>query len=258
MKISFCLITLNEEANLPRCLRSCADLADEIVVVDSGSTDATKQIAESFQARWQVHPWPGYVAQKNLALALAQNEWVFSIDADEEVSPELREEIASLRKNEPASDISGFTVPRCVFYEGRWIRHGDWYPNRVLRLVRRDRGAEFVGGKVHERLEVRGTLKTLRGDLYHYSFKNAADHWERCQKYAQLWAESQLEAGRTAGALAPLLHAALRWCRGYFLKRGFLDGAPGWRISRMIAREVFLKYSLLRRIQRPKTESARS
>ncbi|MBI4661669.1 MAG: glycosyltransferase family 2 protein [Verrucomicrobia bacterium] len=250
MKISFCLITLNEEENLPRCLKSCAETADEIVIVDCGSTDATREIAAGFGARWLVHEWPGYVAQKNRALALAQHEWVFSIDADEELSPALRSELAKLKATAPAPEVGGFSVSRCVFYEGRWIRHGDWYPDRLLRLARRNRGVEFVGGKVHERMEVGGTVKHLSGDLHHYSFKDAADHWRRCQKYAQLWAESQWEAGRTAGSLSPYLHATLRWCRGYLLKRGFLDGRQGWLIARLISREVFLKYSHLLELQR--------
>lgn len=250
MKISFCLITLNEEENLPRCLRSCAELADEIVVLDSGSTDATPRIAADFGARWHVQDWAGYVAQKNRVLAVAQHDWVFSIDADEELSPALREELGTLKRSGVAEETCGFTVPRCVHYEGRWIRHGDWYPDRLLRLVRRSRNARFVGGKVHERLEVQGRIEHLRSDLYHYSFKNAADHWARCQKYARLWAESEIEAGRTAGRFAPFLHAAHRWGRGYLLKGGFLDGAQGWRIARLISREVFLKYSILRELQR--------
>lgn len=246
MKISFCLITLNEESNLPRCLRSCADLADEIVVLDSGSTDGTERIAKEFGARFSHQDWLGYVGQKNKVLSLATHEWVFSIDADEELSPELRAEIRRLKADERLSDdFSGYLMPRCVLYEGRWIRHGDWYPDRLVRLFRR-RAAHFTGGKVHERLEIRGLLDSLRGELYHHSFKDAADHWARCEKYARLWAETQFEAGQTAGPLAPFTHAAFRWLRGYVLKRGFLDGPQGWRIAAFCAREVALKYRLLR------------
>ena len=249
MKISFCLITLNEEQNLPRCLRSCAGLADEIVVLDSGSTDATEKIARDFGARWQHQDWLGYVGQKNKVLSLAAHDWVFSIDADEELSPELRAEVLALKKSPPPADVSGFSMPRCVLYDGRWIRHGDWYPDRLTRLFRRDR-ARFAGGKVHERLEVSGTVTELRGELYHHSFRDAADHWARCQKYARLWAETQHETGKTCGPLAPPLHAAFRWLRGYVLKRGFLDRAQGWRIAAFCAREVFLKYQLLRELNR--------
>ncbi|HSH93251.1 MAG TPA: glycosyltransferase family 2 protein [Roseimicrobium sp.] len=244
MKISFCLITLNEESNLERCLRSCADLADEIVILDSGSTDATQSIARKFNAVWHHQDWLGYVGQKNKVLSLATHDWVFSIDADEELSSALRDEVKAVKQGSIPDAVSGFSVPRCVRYEGRWIRHGDWYPDRLTRLFRRSR-AKFAGGKVHERLELEGTVEEFQGDLHHFSFKDAADHWARCQKYARLWAETQHENGRTAGALAPYTHAAFRWFRGYVLKRGFLDGAHGWRIAGFCAREVFLKYRLL-------------
>jgi len=249
MNISFCLITLNEEEHLPRCLRSCADLAEEIVVLDSGSEDATGKIAGDFGARWHHQDWLGYVAQKNKVLSLASHEWVFSIDADEELSPELREEIRSLKETEPPAEISGFDLPRCVLYEGRWIRHGDWYPDRLPRLFRKARG-HFAGGSVHEALEVSGRVQPLRGELYHHSFRDAADHWARCQRYARLWAEDKFKEGKTAGALSPWFHAELRWLRGYVLRRGFLDGAQGWRIAAFCAREVFLKYQLLRELNR--------
>lgn len=245
MKISLCLITLNEEANLPRCLSSCADLADEIVILDSGSTDGTADIARQFGARFEHQDWLGYVGQKNKVLSLVGHKWVFSLDADEELSPALREEVRELKRHQPADELSGFSMPRCVLYEGRWIRHGDWYPDRLVRLFRRDR-AHFAGGKVHERLELTGHTQRLRNDLYHHSFKDAADHWARCEKYARLWAETQFELGRTTWPLAPFTHSIFRWFRGYVIKRGFLDGAQGWRIAGFCAREVALKYRLLR------------
>ena len=161
MKTSFCLITLNEEQNLPRCLKSCAGLADEIIVLDSGSTDATEKIAREFGARFERQNWLGYVGQKNKVLSLASHEWIFSLDADEELSPELREEIRLLKSaGEIGDDIAGFSMPRCVFYEGRWIRHGDWYPDRLVRWFRHDR-AKFAGGRVHERLEISGRVVPL-------------------------------------------------------------------------------------------------
>ena len=249
MKISFCIITLNEEENLGRCLASCAPLADEIVIVDSGSTDGTEQIARQYGARFIHQDWLGYVGQKNLALDLAQHEWVFSIDADEELSSELTREIAALKQSGPPADVAGFSMPRCVFYEGRWIRHGDWYPDRLVRFFQRSR-ARFTGGKVHERLEVAGRIERLRSDLHHYSFRDAADHWARCQKYARLWAEMHYEQGKRANALAPVTRAAFKWVRNYILRGGFLDGPQGWRIARICAREVHMKYSLLRQLRR--------
>lgn len=247
MKISFCIITLNEESNLPRCLRSCADLADEIVILDSGSTDGTQRIAKQFGASFSHQIWLGYVGQKNKLLSLATHDWVFSLDADEELSPDLREDVRKLKATEPPAELSGWSIPRCVLYEGRWIRHGDWYPDRLVRICRRNR-AHFAGGKVHERLELAGPIKRLSSDLYHHSFKDSADHWARCEKYARLWAETQFELGRSASPFAPYTRAAFRWLRGYILKRGFLDGPQGWRIATFCAREVALKYRLLRSI----------
>jgi glycosyltransferase involved in cell wall biosynthesis len=250
MKTSFCLITLNEEQNLPRCLKSCADLADEIVVLDSGSADATEKIAREFGARFERQDWLGYVGQKNKALSLASHEWIFSLDADEELSLQLRDEIRLLKDaGEVGGDVSGFDMPRCVFYEGRWIRHGDWYPDRLVRWFRRDR-AKFSGGKVHERLEIRGRIVSLRGELHHYSFRDAADHRARGEQYARLWAQEKFEAGQGAGPFAPVFHAAFRWLRGYILRRGFLDGAQGRRIAALCARETHLKYRLLREMNR--------
>jgi len=247
MKISFCLITLNEEANLARCLHSIKDLADEIIILDSGSTDATARIARQFGARFEHQDWLGYVGQKNRAISLARNEWVFSIDADEELSADLRDEIQAIEYEGVKDEISGYDMPRCVRYEGRWIRHGDWYPDRLVRLFRKSRG-RFEGGKVHERLEVSGRIESLEGELYHHSFKDRHDHWQRCQKYARLWAETMHEKGRHVGPLAPLTHAAFRWFRGYVVKHGFLDGLLGLRIANYCAAEVYLKYRLLRRM----------
>ena len=246
MKISFCLITLNEEKNLPRCLASCAGLADEIIVLDSGSTDATEKIARQFGARFEHQDWLGFVGQKNRVLSLATRDWIFSLDADEELSPELRAEILLLKNNgAPSHNVNGYSMPRCVLYEGRWIRHGDWYPDRLVRLFRRDH-ARFAGGSVHERLEISGPVQDLHGDLHHYSFADADDHWQRCQFYAGLWAQEKFEAGKTAGVFAPALHAAFRWLRGYVLRGGFLDGPQGWRIAALCARETHLKYRRLR------------
>ncbi len=172
---------------------------------------------------------------------------MFSLNADEELSPSLRDEIRALKQTVPTGGISGFSMPRCVLYEGRWIRHGDWYPDRLTRLFRRER-VKFAGGRVHERLEISGAVTPLRGDLHHHSFRDAADHRARGDHYAKLWAQDKYEAGKTAGALSPALHGAFRWLRGYVLRRGFLDGTQGWRIAIISAQEVALKYRLLREL----------
>jgi glycosyltransferase involved in cell wall biosynthesis len=250
VKISACLIVFNEEKNLERCLRSIAPIMDDIVVIDSGSTDRTLEIARSFQARIVEQPWLGYVGQKNLALDHATHPWVLSIDADEELSPELAAAITRLR-HDPAADApgapNGYTVSRLVFYRGKWIRHGDWYPDRLVRLFRRAE-ARFTGGRVHEKLELAGQHPLLPGELHHFTYTDAADRARRCAKYAALWAESARDAGRRTWPGIAISHAALRFVRGYLLKGGFLDGVAGFDVALGNAREVRLKYRLLRKM----------
>ncbi|MEM1057894.1 MAG: glycosyltransferase family 2 protein [Verrucomicrobiota bacterium] len=249
MRISACLITLNEEANLRRCLESVRPLVEEILVVDSGSSDATLAIAAEFGARCQHHDWAGYVGQKNFALEQAEHDWVLSIDADEEISPALAEGIRLVKEIEdPARLPAGYEVSRLVHYQGQWIYHGDWFPDVLVRLFRLDR-ARFAGGRVHERLEVDGSVERLPGYLHHFTYRDRADRAARTEKYARLWAESAAEAGKTAGPLAPASHALARFLKGYLLKRGFLDGALGFEIAAGNAREVWLKYRELRGLQ---------
>jgi glycosyltransferase involved in cell wall biosynthesis len=249
MKISACLITLNEARNLPRCLASVAPLVDEIVVIDSGSTDATAGIALKFGARVIHQDWLGYVGQKNFALRQAAHPWVLSIDADEEISPELAESIQRVKLPPEEADPAGYRFSRIVFYRNKWVRHGDWYPDRLVRLFRRDK-ARFTGGRVHEKLELDGDFLTLPGHLHHFTYENATDRAARCAKYAELWAQSAHEEQRRAGPLSPRLHAAARFLKGYLLKLGFLDGAVGWDVAAGNAREVWLKYTLLRKLNR--------
>jgi glycosyltransferase involved in cell wall biosynthesis len=250
MKISACIIVLNEERNLPRCLKSIAPLVDEILVVDSASTDATAEIAREFGARVVQQDWLGYVGQKNFALDQAVHPWVLSIDADEEVSTELAASITRL-KADPAADSpgapNGYQVSRIVFYRGHWIHHGDWYPDHLVRLFHRAE-ARFSGGRVHEKLELSGVHPILPGHLHHFTYENAADRAARCAKYAALWAQSAHEQGRHAYPWSGPAHALARFAKGFFLKGGFFDGAIGWDIALGNAREVWLKYQLLRKL----------
>ena len=252
MKISACIITLNEERNLPRCLKTVVPLVDEILVVDSGSTDATPDIAAKFGARVVHQEWLGYVGQKNFALAQALHSWVLSIDADEEISPELAASIARVKAC-PNADApgapNGYEISRIVFYKGRWIRHGDWYPDRLVRLFRRTE-ARFIGGRVHEKLELRGEHPILPGHLHHFTYEDASDRNDRCTRYAALWAQSAHEEHRRAYAWSGPVHALARLGRGFLLKGGFLDGAMGWDIATGNAKEVWLKYHLLRKLNR--------
>lgn len=247
MKLSLCVVTLNEEQNLPRCLRSCRDVVDEIVVLDSGSTDATHLIASRFGARVLHQDWLGHQGQKNKVISLATHDWVLLLDADEELSPELQAEIAQIKQAGPPAGVSGYSMPRCVLYDGRWIRHGDWYPDRLVRLFNRQRG-RFVGIEPHcyAAIDASDQVVRLSGDIFHYSFRDAADHWDRAQKYSRIWAKTNYAVGRRANALSPWLHAGFRWLRTYLLRGGFLDGRQGWQIARITTREVFFKYQLLR------------
>ena len=248
MKLSLGIITLNEENNLARCLESCQGVVDEIVILDSGSSDGTEAIARRYNALWHVEPWPGFVAQKNRLLQIMNSEWVLCLDADEALSKELKQEIVGLKTSLTESTAAGYSMPRVVCYEGRWIRHGDWYPDRLVRLFKRSQG-RFAGGKVHERLEITGQIIPLQSELEHYSFTGLQDHWQRCQTYARLWAESARDAGKRAKPWHPHTHALFRFIRGFVLRRGFLDGTLGLRIALLSAAEVYLKYKLLRDIQ---------
>jgi glycosyltransferase involved in cell wall biosynthesis len=252
VKISACIITLNEERNLPRCLASVAPLVDEILIVDSGSTDKTLEIAQKFGARVVHQDWLGYVGQKNFALDHALHPWALSIDADEEISPELAASVSRVRTDASADSPAapkGYQFSRLVFYRKKWIRHGDWYPDRLVRLFRRAE-ARFGGGRVHEKLELPGEHPILPGHLHHFTYENASDRADRCARYAELWALSAHEQGRRAHAWSGPLHALARFGKGFFLKGGFLDGAVGWDIAAGNAREVMLKYQLLEKLNR--------
>lgn len=249
MKISLCVITLNEEEDLQRCLASCRDVVDEMIIVDSGSIDNTKQVAQEYGAKFFYHPWSGYVDQKNYAIRMATNDWILSLDADESLSPALIDEIEKLKNDNIPESIAGFSMPRCVYYEGKFIRHGDWYPDRVIRLFRKEK-SRFEGGKVHERVVVDGRIEKLHGDIYHYSYKDESEQIEKIYKYARLWAETQFEKNRRVYFFTPYLNALFRWFRGYILRLGFLDGKRGAKIAILCAWETFLKYRFLIEMQR--------
>jgi glycosyltransferase involved in cell wall biosynthesis len=241
-RLSVTIVTLNEERDLPRALASVAGLADEVVVVDSGSTDRTLEVARRHGARVLTRPWTDYSDQKNFAAAQGSHEWILSLDADEALSPELRAELA--RWKESPAEAAAYEMPRRAHYLGRWIRHSGWYPDLKRRLYRRDR-ARFVG-TLHESLEVDGRVERLQGELHHYSCSSLAEHRARVDVYTTLAAQQLFAAGRRRW-LGPLL-VAPPWAflRTYFFQQGFRDGYQGWLIARMAARYVALKYLKLR------------
>jgi len=235
------LITLNEERNLPRVLASLAGVADEIVVVDSGSTDRTREIAQAQSARVFVRPWTNYSDQRNFGAAQASCDWVLIIDADEELSPELRASLAAWKQQEAGA--IAYSVARRANYLGRWIRHSGWYPDRNIRLYRRDR-ARYAGA-VHERMLVDGPVDALDGDLLHYAYRTSAEHAEKVDNYSGLAAKQLFAAGRRQWRLALLFAPPWAFLRAYIFQQGFRDGPHGFRIARMAARYVFLKYRKL-------------
>jgi len=242
------VITLNEAANIRDCLASLA-FADEILVIDSGSTDGTPDLAREAGARVIEREWPGYPEQKDFAASQATHDWILSIDADERVTPELAAEIA--RTVEQPGDRAGFRLLRVTFHLGRWIRTTDWYPDYQLRLYDR-RQASWASEPrrlVHESVTARGPVGQLQHELQHYAYRDVAHHHETMQRYTTLAARQMADAGRRAGLVDLMIHPPAAFLRNFVLKRGFLDGAPGLIISAMNAHYVFLKFAKLWALQ---------
>jgi glycosyltransferase involved in cell wall biosynthesis len=242
LRVSAAIITLNEEANLPRCLASLRGLVSETVVLDSGSTDGTRAIAEATGARFAVHPWEGHVAQKNRVLELASEPWVLCLDADEVVSPELA---ASMRqafaRGDPA--VNGFLVNRLTRYLGEWIRHA-WYPEWRLRLVRRS-AARWGGSDPHDKLVVDGPTARLSGHLLHYSYADLQDHLHRTVRYARVAADARARAGWRCRWYHLVVSPWAAFLKHLVVKQGWRDGMRGWIISFSALVSVFAKYAFL-------------
>jgi glycosyltransferase involved in cell wall biosynthesis len=233
---------MNEADRIGECLRS-ADFADEWIVVDSHSTDATREIAAAFGARVIERDWAGWVEQKNFAVEQASHDWVLCLDADERLSPELRRSIeAALERDD---DAAGFEFARLTRYMGRWIRHGGWYPDRKLRLFRRDAG-RFEGRNPHDRVRVNGRVERLAGDILHDPFRSLSDHIRTIDRYTTVAAEEKHARGVRASLVDLTLRPWGKFVRMYLLKRGLFDGLPGFVVAVTGAFYVFLKYAKLR------------
>jgi glycosyltransferase involved in cell wall biosynthesis len=246
-KISVCVTAGNEEANIRRCLDS-AVWADEIVVVDSFSSDRTLEICREYTDRVFQHRWLGYVGQKNLIKDLAAGPWILFLDADEEITTELRDEIVALFESGASRNYAGFKFPRKVFFLGRWITHGDWYPDVKLRLLRKGLG-HCVGHEPHDKTIVNGPVKRLKGDLLHYTYDNIADQLDTLNRFTTIGSKTLRDSGAKVRLTDLLLRPTLRFLRCYVLKRGFLDGWAGFMVARTIAFGVLVKYAKLREIQ---------
>jgi glycosyltransferase involved in cell wall biosynthesis len=243
-KVSVVVITLNEASHIDDALASVA-WADEIVVVDSGSTDNTVQLAERHTDRVTSHAWPGYGAQKDHATSLASHDWVLSLDADERVTPELAAEITARLDVDEDPPHRGYRIPRTTRYAGRWMRTTDWYPDYQLRLYDR-RVASWSTDLVHESVRVDGPVGTLARDIQHYAYPDLSSHVATINRYTTLAADQLTRDGRTAGLVDVLVHPPAAFLRNYLLHRGCLQGSAGFLVSVMNSYYVFLKYAKLR------------
>jgi glycosyltransferase involved in cell wall biosynthesis len=240
-RLSACLITLNEEHNLRRSLLSLRGIADEIVIVDSGSTDGTEGVAREYGAAFHFRKWTNYAEQKNYAASLAQMDWILSVDADEELSSALQTAIADWKKRSPQFEV--YEVARKTWYLGDWIKYSGWYPDFKKRLYRKAI-AQFAGS-LHETLQFSGRCGRLAGDLLHYTVHDFAEHQANVERYSTLAAQQMFEAGKKHWRAALWLATPWSFFQNFILRAGFLDGYRGALISRMAARTVRLKYRKL-------------
>jgi len=243
-KLSVVIITLNEEKQIGQCIDSVKGIADEVIVLDSFSTDHTEEICREKGVVFQQHFFDDYVSQKNRAMALATHDLVLSIDADEVLSEELRRSIAAVKKS-PAS--AGYTMNRLTNYCGQWIRHCGWYPDRKLRLADKTR-AQWEGESIHEQLVVQGITLHLEGDLLHYSYHTIKGHVLQANNFTDISARVMFDKGKKAPVWCLLIHPLGMFIKSYFLKRGFLDGFYGLTICLISANATFLKYAKLRQL----------
>ena len=244
--LSAVIIAQDEEENLGAALES-ARFCDEVLVVDSGSRDRTREVAAAAGARVLINePWPGFVTQRNFAIAAARHDWVLSLDADERVSPALRAEIEALRGH--ALQHAGYRIPRVAVYLGREIRATDWYPDPQLRMFDRRRG-RWQGALVHESVSVEGSVGRLRGELVHRPYRDVSAHLRKIDAYTTLWARQSLDAGRQAGVLELIGSPVWAFLRNYLVRGGLRLGTVGFAVSSLNAYYTLVKLLKLRVLQ---------
>jgi glycosyltransferase involved in cell wall biosynthesis len=241
-KISAVIICYNEEENIERCLKSVV-WADEIVVVDSFSTDRTVELCRKWTDRIYQREWPGHVQQKAYAVSLAKNEWVFALDADEVVTEALHEEILT-RPFQDENEIDGYYVKRHSFYLGRWINHGGWYPDHKLRLFKK--GKVYLGGEnPHDKYFVHGKTAKLGGEIEHYTYKNISHQLSTIDRYSEIVSDDLLKKDSSFPLVKMLFKPPMNFLETYIYKLGFLDGIPGFIISILTSYYVFIRYAKL-------------
>ena len=250
--VSAVLIAQNEEHKVRAAIESVR-FCDDIVLVDSGSTDQTRDVAERAGARVIVNaPWPGFVAQRDFAVRAARHDWVLALDADERVSPGLRVEIEALRTR--GFDCPGYRMPRVALYLGRWVRATDWYPDPQVRLFDRMRG-RWEGALVHESVRVEGTVGVLKGELEHHPYADISDHLRKIDLYTTLWARQVFERGRRAGPVEMAASSLWAFLRNYLLKGGFRLGSTGLTVSTLNAYYTYVKLAKLEELARARAAS---
>lgn len=238
-KISACIISLNEEAKIEDCLQSLQGVADEIVLVDSLSTDATKAIAERYGAKIYDQKFLGHIEQKNLAVSKASYDWILSLDCDERLSAPLREAILAVKSN--LGQAHAYRMPRKTFYVYRWLNYC-WYPDFKIRLFDR-RSARWGGTNPHDRVEVEGdNIMTLNGDIEHYSFNSIAEHIRTLDNFTEIGAQQILAKNKKVSLLSPFTHGFWTFFKIYVVKRGFMDGYAGLVVSILSGMHAFVKY----------------
>ena len=245
-KLSVVIITFNEERNIGRCIDSVLPIADEILVVDSSSTDRTKDIAISKGARFVEHKFDGHIEQKNWARLQAQFEYVLSLDADEALTPELLESIKEVKKG---ANFQAYAMNRLTNYCGTWVHHSSWYPDVKIRLFTKESG-EWGGRNPHDKYIMREGFKVgkLQGDLLHYSFYTRQDHLSQIEKFSSISAKAMYEKGTKGADIKKWYKAVARFIKIYLIHRGFLDGKAGFDIARFSAQAVYLKYTKLKKV----------
>lgn len=239
-KISACIISFNEEKKIEDCLNSLQGIADEIVLVDSNSTDRTIEIAEKYADKVILQDFLGYIEQKNLALEHASHDWVISLDCDERLSPELREQVLALKDH--INDADAYSMPRKTFYVYRWLNYC-WYPDTKIRLFNR-KTAHWGGTNPHDHIVLQGNhIVSLKGDIHHYSFDSISDHLKTIDKFTEIGADELIRKGKSFSIISPISHASWIFIKTYLLKRGFMDGFAGLVVSVLSAMHVFTKYA---------------
>jgi len=249
MELSVVIITFNEEHNIGRCLASVKAVADDIVVVDSFSTDRTEAIVREGGARFVQHAFEGHIEQKNWAITQAKHPWVLSLDADEALDEQLARSIQEVKKRSGGADA--YSMDRLTNYCGTWVKHGGWYPDRKLRLWDSRKG-RWGGVNPHDRYEMQAGAREehLQGDILHYSYRSISDHVKQVDYFTTIAAKANFAKGRRAGFIKLRISPAVKFIGDYLFRLGFLDGFHGYVIARVSSHATFLKYAKLRQLWR--------